>query len=67
MNINDYSYAEQQIIKKVAEECAKVCEEIVEYPAGHGGQWEGYGAVRKTREGEDSAAVIREKFDLNAD
>lgn len=41
------------------ERCARLCEEIVTYPAGHGGQWEGYGPVNKTRDGKACAAEIR--------
>ncbi len=41
------------------EACAKLCEEIVTYPPGHGGQWEGYGEVKCTRDGKACAAAIR--------
>lgn len=45
--------------KAEREECAKVCEETITYPAGHGGQWEGYGPVTTTRGGKECAAAIR--------
>lgn len=41
------------------EACAKLCEEIVTHPPGHGGQWEGYGEVKTTRSGNECAAAIR--------
>ena len=39
---------------------AEICEQVVEYPPGYNGQWEGYGPVRITRTGNDCAAAIRE-------
>lgn len=41
------------------EACAKVCEEIVTFPAGHGGQFEGYGSVKVARSGIGCAMAIR--------
>ena len=56
------AFAEQVAVRATLverEECAKLCEVKLEYPAGHGGQWEGYGPVKKTRSGEECAAAIR--------
>lgn len=39
---------------------AEICEQVIEYPPGYMGRWEGYGAVRSTRSGNDCAAAIRE-------
>lgn len=53
---------ERRIAEAVAQErerCAKVCEEVVTFPPGHNGQWEGYGPQRVTRNGEGCAAAIR--------
>ena len=41
------------------EACAKLCEELVPFPAGHGGRWEGYGPSKGTRDGKELAALIR--------
>jgi hypothetical protein len=46
------------------EACASLCEEVVEHPAGYGGQWEGYGPVKKPREGNACAAAIRKRSNL---
>jgi len=43
------------------EACAQLCEEEVTYPAGHGGQWEGYGPVKTTRSGKECATAIRRR------
>lgn len=43
------------------EACAHLCEEVVTYPSGHGGQWEGYGPVKTTRNGKECAAEIRKR------
>lgn len=47
--------------KHEREACAALCEEIITYPAGHGGQWEGYGPVKAARSGQECAAVIRSR------
>lgn len=52
-------YADAVAVEREA--CAKLCEEIVTYPAGHRGQWEGYGPVRGTRSGEECAEAIRSR------
>lgn len=44
---------------KQREEDVKICEEVVTFPAGHGGQWEGYGPIKTQRGGLDCAAAIR--------
>lgn len=46
------------------EKCAQLCEEVVTHPAGHGGQWEGYGAVKTQRDGTACAAAIRMRSNL---
>jgi len=38
--------------------CAQLCEEVVTFPAGHGGRWEGYGPSKGTRDGKELAALI---------
>ncbi len=43
------------------EHAANVCEEVVTYPPGYGGQWEGYGCVRMRRTGADCAEAIRKE------
>jgi len=58
------SHVRQQFADAISAEreaCAKLCEEIVTYPAGHRGQFEGYGNVRQTRSGEECAAAIRSR------
>jgi len=37
---------------------AEICKEIVTYPAGHGGSWEGYVPVKSTRSGKECAEAI---------
>ena len=41
------------------EACAKVCEKIVDRPAGYNGQWEGYGNTKTHMTGYECAAAIR--------
>ena len=41
------------------ERAAEICEEVIEHPAGHNGQWEGYGPVIAPRDGKACAAAIR--------
>lgn len=41
------------------EACAKLCEEKIMRPAGHGGRWEGYGPFADYRNGKELAALIR--------
>ena len=41
------------------EDAARLCDEVVKHPAGHQGQWEGYGPVSATRDGKSCAAAIR--------
>lgn len=48
-------------IKAEREACAKLCEEVIEFPPGHGGQWEGHGVVRSQRSGVDCADAIRKR------
>jgi len=44
---------------KALEDAAVVCAEVVTYPPGHGGQYEGYGPVKTTRSGNECADAIR--------
>lgn len=46
-------------VRAERERCAKLCEEVVTHPAGHGGHWEGYGPVKAPRDGRACAAAIR--------
>ena len=46
------------------EACAALCEELVTHPAGHGGQWEGYGPVKTQRDGKACAAAIRARSNV---
>ena len=39
-------------------EAAAICREVVTFPPGHRGQWEGYGEVKATRDGNGCAAAI---------
>ena len=39
-------------------EAVEICRQKVKFPAGHRGQWEGYGPVETTRDGEGCAAAI---------
>lgn len=41
------------------EACAKLCEEKIMRPAGHGGRWEGYGPFADYRSGKELAEIIR--------
>ena len=41
------------------ERAAEICGEVIEHPAGHNGQWEGYGPVIAQRDGKACAAAIR--------
>lgn len=41
--------------------CVALCQERVEYPAGHGGLWEGYGPLKSTRSGAELALLIGER------
>lgn len=52
--------AREFAVQYALEEAAVLCAEIKEYPAGHTGQWEGYGPVRATRSGEECAEALRE-------
>lgn len=49
----------KQVAEAEREACAQICEEILEFPAGHGGMWEGYGPVKTTRLSEECAKLIR--------
>lgn len=40
---------------------ASICLEVKEYPAGHGGMWEGYGPVKATRSGKECAEAIEQE------
>jgi len=51
-------YTEAQM-RQLGEACAAVCEGLVTYPPGHGGQWEGYGPVTTHRNGSECAEEIR--------
>lgn len=42
-------------------EAATLTEELVEFPAGHNGNWEGYGRIRTTRNGAVIAQLLRER------
>lgn len=53
------SAIEEAARKDEREKCAKVCEEVITHPAGHGGQLEGYGPVKTQRDGMSCAAAIR--------
>ena len=50
--VRDVAFAER-------EACASLCAEVVTYPPGHGGQYEGYGPVKTTRSGNECAEAIR--------
>lgn len=41
------------------EECAKVCEELLERPSGYQGTWEGYGKFKTQMTGQECATAIR--------
>ena len=41
------------------EECARICKEVVNRPAGYNGQWEGYGASMGDKTGTECAIDIR--------
>ena len=47
------------VAAKEREACAKVCEKIVDRPAGYNGQWEGYGNTKTHMTGYECAAAIR--------
>lgn len=46
------------------EACAKLCEEKIMRPAGHGGRWEGYGPFADYRSGKELAEIIRARPSL---
>jgi len=48
-----------QAVEAEREACAKVCEKIVDRPAGYNGQWEGYGNTKTHMTGYECAAAIR--------
>jgi len=50
---------ERNIAAAEREACAKVCEKIVDRPAGYNGQWEGYGNTKTHMTGYECAAAIR--------
>jgi hypothetical protein len=41
------------------EECAKVCQELLERPSGYQGRWEGYGKFKTQMTGQECADAIR--------
>ena len=43
------------------EECAKLCEELLERPSGYQGRWEGYGKFKSQMTGQECAQAIRER------
>lgn len=43
------------------EECAKLCEELLERPSGYQGRWEGYGKFKSQMTGQECAEAIRER------
>lgn len=45
--------------KDEREECAKVCEELLERPSGYQGRWEGYGKFKSQMTGQECAEAIR--------
>ena len=51
--------ARPDIRRKTIEECAKLCEEQVQRPAGYHGSWEGYGPSMGDKTGTECAIAIR--------
>ena len=49
----------QRAIQAEREECAKVCESLLERPSGYHGTWEGYGNFKTQMTGQECAAAIR--------
>jgi hypothetical protein len=49
----------QRAIQAEREECAKVCEQLLERPSGYNGTWEGYGNFKTQMTGQECAAAIR--------
>lgn len=41
--------------------CVALCQEVVEFPPGHDGGWEGYGPVRRSRNGHELARILLER------
>jgi hypothetical protein len=41
------------------EECAKLCQELLERPSGYQGRWEGYGKFKTQMTGQECADAIR--------
>jgi hypothetical protein len=41
------------------EECAKLCQELLERPSGYQGRWEGYGKFKSQMTGQECAEAIR--------
>lgn len=59
---SDRFYSARTVVALLAREreaCARLCEEVVTYPCGHGGRWEGYGPVKTQRDGLACASAIR--------
>lgn len=51
-------------VAKEREECAKVCEELLERPSGYQGRWEGYGKFKSQMTGQECAEAIRARSKL---
>ena len=49
----------QRAIQAEREECAKICEQLLERPSGYNGTWEGYGNFKTQMTGQECAAAIR--------
>jgi hypothetical protein len=49
----------QKAIQAEREECAKLCEGLLERPSGYQGTWEGYGKFKTQMTGQECAAAIR--------
>lgn len=55
------------MIDELLERIAATCEERVQHPPGHRGQFEGYGPVTDTRSGDELAKMIREMIVADTD
>ena len=51
--------AMREAVEAEREECAKVCEELLDRPSGYQGTWEGYGEFKTQMTGQECADAIR--------